>query len=61
MVSFLTKKKSLVFQVTGFLGLDFREVPGFLSTTFEVRMADPRLLWIEVSPLEMEMDTFRGK
>ena len=49
-VSFLTKKKSLASQGPGFFRLNFRQVPGFLGTTFEVKMAHPRLLWIEVTP-----------
>ena len=41
-----------MFRVPGFLGLNFR-VPGHLGTTFLVKMAQPRLLWVEVIPPEL--------
>ena len=47
-VSFLTKKKSLVFRV-----------PGFLGTTFEVKMAHLRLLWIEITPSRLQGTIFQ--
>ena len=41
---------SILHKFPFFLGLNFRQVPRFLGVTFLVKMAHPRLLWIEVPP-----------
>ena len=42
------------FSVSGILGLIFRKVPGFLDTTFQVKMASPHLSKEEVNPSRPE-------